>query len=408
MNTESAVISAVCKNKDISTLLQDNVDELFTSHKDVWDGLRSYYYKFGSVPDVQVLADRYGKFEPEITTAETGYYLDQMKAEFLSSKIKSMLLSSGSNLKTNAPARVLSDIQAEVAKLSRLTNTVSDLDLTDFEDAERHMKALRERSDAMGGTPGIKTGFAAMDFAYPTGMAPGHLIVAIGWPGRGKTWATGYMACKAWEQGYKPMIVSMEMAPENMRDRIYTMMGSGMFRASDFSRGSVNIDDFGSWARKKLVDKRGFIVVSSEGMSDITPATIQGKIDQHRPDLVIVDYHQLLNDTKKSNSEVERNRNISRELKLMAVRNSIPVIDITAATADDISDHDSPPMMSQVAWSKAIEYDADMAFAVHRTPDTNIIEIISRKNRHGTEFGFYLDWNIDRGIVKEIYGDLPQ
>jgi replicative DNA helicase len=280
---------------------------------------------------------------------------------------------------------------------------VRDVDLTDFADAEKHMLALRDRSDAMGGSPGIPTGFKAMDMAYPTGMAPGHLIVAIGWPGKGKTWATSYLACKAWEAGFKPMIVSLEMSPENMRDRIYTMLGSGIFRASDFSRGSVNLDDFNHWANKKFVDKRGFILVSNEGMGDVTPQTVQGKIDQHRPDLVILDYHQLFNDTKKSNSEVERNRNISREFKLLAVRNNIPVIDITAATADDVSDHNNPPMLNQVAWSKAIEYDADMAFAVHRTPDTNIIEIISRKNRHGTEFGFYLDWNIDRGIVKEIY-----
>jgi replicative DNA helicase len=147
------------------------------------------------------------------------------------------------------------------------------------------------------------------------------------------------------------MIVSLEMSPENMRDRIYTMLGSGIFRASDFSRGSVNLDDFNHWANKKFVDKRGFILVSNEGMGDVTPQTVQGKIDQHRPDLVILDYHQLFNDTKKSNSEVERNRNISREFKLLAVRNNIPVIDITAATADDVSDHNNPPMLNQVAWS---------------------------------------------------------
>jgi len=403
LNTESEVISAVCHNKDISVLLQDNVDELFVSHRDIWDGLKSYYYKFKSVPDVQVLADKYHNFDPVGVTAETGYYLDKLKDEYLSSKIKNLLLSAGGSLKSQAAAKVLIDIQAEASKLSRLTNTVRDLDLTDYEDAEKHIMHLRERSEVMGGSPGIQTGFKAMDLAYPTGMAPGHLIVAIGWPGRGKTWMTSYLACKAWEQGFKPMIVSLEMSPENMRDRIYTMLGSGIFRASDFSRGSINIDDFDHWAAKKFVDKRGFILVSNEGMGDVTPQTVQGKIDQHRPDLVICDYHQLFNDSKKSNSEVERNRNISREFKLMAVRNNLPIIDITAATADDVSDHDNPPMLNQVAWSKAIEYDADMAFAVHRTPDTNIIEIISRKNRHGTEFGFYLDWDIDRGIVKEIY-----
>jgi len=403
MNTESAVISAVCANKDISVLLQDNVDDLFVSHRDIWEGVKSYYYKFKSVPDVQVLTEKYGNFEPSNVSAETGYYLDKLKDEYLSAKIKNLLLTAGGSLKSHAAAKVLTDIQAEISKLNRLTNTVRDVDLTDFADAEKHMLALRDRSDAMGGSPGIPTGFKAMDMAYPTGMAPGHLIVAIGWPGKGKTWATSYLACKAWEAGFKPMIVSLEMSPENMRDRIYTMLGSGIFRASDFSRGSVNLDDFNHWANKKFVDKRGFILVSNEGMGDVTPQTVQGKIDQHRPDLVILDYHQLFNDTKKSNSEVERNRNISREFKLLAVRNNIPVIDITAATADDVSDHNNPPMLNQVAWSKAIEYDADMAFAVHRTPDTNIIEIISRKNRHGTEFGFYLDWNIDRGIVKEIY-----
>jgi len=197
------------------------------------------------------------------------------------------------------------------------------------------------------------------------------------------------------------------MSPENMRDRIYTMLGSGLFKASDLSKGDINIDDFKSWGQKKFEGKNSFVLVSNEGAGDVTPATIQGKIDQHKPDLVILDYHQLFNDNKRSNSEVERNRNVSREFKLLAVTNNIPVIDITAATADDISDQDNPPMMSQVAWSKAIEYDADMALAVHRHPGTNLIEIVSRKNRHGTEFAFHLDWDINRGIIKELYDYVP-
>lgn len=406
MNTEAAVITSVCKNKDISTILADNVDEIFQSHRDVWEGLKSYYYKFKSVPEVNVLTDKFRDFEPVNVTAETGYYVDQLKNEYLSARMRNLLMKSGASLKDNAAARVLSDMQSEIASLSRLTNNVRDVDLTDYELAEKHIIAVQERSAIMGGSPGIRSGFTALDLAYPTGMAPGHLIVAIGWPGRGKTWMTSYLACKAWEQGFKPMIVSLEMSPENMRDRIYTMLGSGMFRASDFSRGQINIDDFHHWAKKRFDDKNGFILVSNEGTNEVTPQTVQGKIDQHRPDLVICDYHQLFNDTKKSNSEVERNRNISREFKLLAVRNNIPVIDITAATMDDVSDQDAPPLLSQVAWSKAIEYDADMAMAVHRHPDTNIIEVVSRKNRHGTDFAFYLDWDIDRGIVKEIYDDI--
>jgi replicative DNA helicase len=403
MNTEAVLISAVCKNKDISTLLADNVDELFTSHRDIWEGLKSYYYKFKAVPEIGILQEKFRDFEAVESKAETGYYLDKLKNEYLTAKLKNVIIKSGSMLKEDGAARVLASMQSDLANLSRYTNNVRDLDVTDADAAARHFEAVKARSAVMGGAPGIVTGFKAIDKAYPTGMAPGHLIVAIGWPGRGKTWFTSYLACKAWEQGFKPMIISLEMSPENMRDRIYTMLGSGLFKASDFSKGDVNIDDFNSWSKKKFENKNGFILVSNEGNTEVTPSTVQGKIDQHKPDLVILDYHQLFNDNKRSNSEVERNRNISREFKLLAVSNGIPIIDITAATADDVSDQDNPPMMSQVAWSKAIEYDADMAMAIHRYPNTNMIEVVSRKNRHGHEFNFYLDWDINRGIVKEIY-----
>jgi len=403
MNTESAVITAVCNNKDIATVLAENIDEVFTSHRDVWEGLKSYYLKFKAVPDVSVLIEKFKDFEPTSTKGETAYYLDQLKNEYLASKLRNLLLTSGASLKTEASSRVILQMQSELNSLGKLTSAVRDVDLTDFKLAEKHFEAVKNRSDAMGGAPGITTGFKAIDYAYPTGMAPGHLIVMIGWPGRGKTWFSSYLACKAWEQGFKPMIISLEMTPENMRDRIYTMMGSGLFKASDFSRGNVDIDVFDDWGSKKFANKNQFILVSNEGTGQVTPNTVQAKIDQHKPDLVILDYHQLFNDSSGAKSEVERNRNISRDFKLLAVRNNIPIIDITAATMDDVSDQDAPPLLSQVAWSKAIEYDADMAIAVHKSPDSNVMEIVSRKNRHGTEFGFYLDWDLNRGVLTELY-----
>lgn len=403
MNTEAAVITAVCENKDISTVLANNVDEIFTSHRDIWEGLKSYYLKFKAVPDVSVLQERFKDFEPVKVKGETAYYLDTLKNEYLAGRLRNLLLTSGASLKTNASGRVIAEMQKELSTLGKLTANVRDVDLTDYKEAEKHFQAIKDRSDAMGGSPGIRTGFKAIDYAYPTGMAPGHLIVMIGWPGKGKTWFSSYLACKAWEQGFKPMIVSLEMTPENMRDRIYTMMGSGLFKASDFARGDVNIDQFDDWGAKKFTDKNQFILVSNEGMGEVTPNVIQGKIDQYKPDIVILDYHQLFADNQGSKGPTERNMNISKSFKKLAMSNNIPIIDITAATAEEIADHDSPPMLSQVAWSKAIEYDADMAIAIHKNPDSNIMEIVSRKNRHGTEFGMYLDWDLNRGIVKEVY-----
>ena len=171
MNTEATLISAVCKNKDISTLLADNVDELFTSHRDIWEGLKSYYYKFKAVPEVGVLQDKFKDFEPDSNIkAETGYYLDALKNEYLSARLKSIMLKGGSLLKEEAASRVLSQMQIQLAGLSKFTNNVRDLDVIDLESAERHFQSVKERSAVMGGSPGILTGFKAIDAAYPTGM----------------------------------------------------------------------------------------------------------------------------------------------------------------------------------------------------------------------------------------------
>ena len=37
--------------------MADGIDEVFTSHRDVWEGLKSYYLKFKAVPDISVLTE---------------------------------------------------------------------------------------------------------------------------------------------------------------------------------------------------------------------------------------------------------------------------------------------------------------------------------------------------------------
>ncbi len=403
MTAELKVINAVCKNKDIGTLFTDNVDDLFDAYSDVWSSIKNHYEKYKSVPEIGVLQERFSDLEVVEVQGETAYYLDELRTDYMNARVRQIISKAGASVKAGeAPGRIIDKASTALAKLGRFANNVRDVDVTDFQSAEKHFSQVQARSAATG-SPGIQTNFKSIDSVYPTGMAPGHLIVAIGWPGKGKTWFTSYLACKAWEQGYKPMIVSLEMSPENMRDRIYTMMGSGLFRASDFAKGDVNIDEFHGWGKRRFDNKNGFIVVSNEGVSDVTPNTVQGKIDQHKPDLVICDYHQLFQCNSKSNNPTERAMAVSREFKMLAVTNGIPLIDITAATQSDLSDRDNPPMMSQVAWSRSIEYDADMAFAVHRNEDSGLMEIVCRKNRHGGMFDFFLDWDIDRGIVSEKF-----
>lgn len=404
MSSEAKLISAICKNKDIQSVLTSDVEGLFDTHKDIWQTLRDYYFKHRSVPDVSVLEEKHREFEPTRVDGDTAFYLDELRNDHINRGIKEFLFEEGSKHGKISGEELLQQMSARLSRLARHTNVVRDIDLTDVEGAKQDFERKKALAKERGGSPGILTGIKALDAHYPTGLAGGQMIVLIGWSGHGKTWFGSYLAAQAWANGAKPMIVSLEMSPEEIRDRIYTIMGSGLFQASRFNRGDIDIDEFEGWAKRELADKHKFIVVSNEGMGAVTPATVQAKIDQHRPDIVICDYHQLFDDDEGGGNEVTKNRNISKKFKRMAITNNIPIVDLSQATQNDPSDTQEPPRIEQVAWSKGIQHDADLALAVHKYEDSNLFTILARKNRHGHEFEFSLDWDINNGIIKEVYG----
>jgi replicative DNA helicase len=211
------------------------------------------------------------------------------------------------------------------------------------------------------------------------------------------------LAAGAWSRGYKPMIISLEMSPEEQRERIYAMMSKGRFKISELSRGDIDLDDFRTWSGRTLADKHDFIIVSNTGVQTVTPNVIQAKIDTHKPDIVILDYMQLMMDNAKTQAMTPRMLNLSRELKLLAVSNDIPIVAITAVTDDEGDKRDAAPRLSQIAWSSGIEYDANLAIAIHRQDDTNVVEVIGRKNRNGSLFDFYFVVDFDAGVWEEKF-----
>lgn len=402
-NIEAEVISAICENKDISTALTAQIDDMFISHADVWEGVKSYYYRHGSVPPADVLVRKFDDFVPEETSGPTDYYVDLLRDSFVRGNIKNYLLDAGKELRSEPSRLVLDKLQSQLSRLSQYTAVAGDIDLSDFESAKRHYEQVHDNSELNGGNVGIMTGLKSFDASVPTGLAPGNLVILLGYSGRGKTWLAGYLATRAYTQGKKPMIASMEMTAEAMRDRIYSTMANGSFYVSDFQTGAIDTDDFNTWGKKQFKDKQSFTVVSSEGLSDISVSTLQGKIDQHQPDIVFVDYIQLMSDGAGNRNETEKIRNISRGLKRLALRNNIPVVAISAVTSAELNAPDTPPMLEQVSWSRSIQFDADLAIAVHKYDDTNIVECVSRKNRFGPDFCAYLEVDFSRGMIKETF-----
>lgn len=402
-NNEVLLINSVCKNKDIGGLLAMDIEPFFVGYGDVWAELKDYYLTYKSVPDMTVMKAKFGDLEEVAVGDNSEYYLNSLRQEFLSGQLEYTLLKASESMKTHSPEEVMEALGKKIGKLSQHTTSIQDIDLTDIDAATKQFETARERSLEMGGTVGIPTGFKAIDACYTTGMAPGHSIVVIGYTGKAKTFYTGLLAVQAWMQGFKPMIFSLEMAPEVMRSRIYASMFEGDFKISEMNRGNVNVDDFRSKAKKLFDGKTNFPVIAPEGLGEVTPNIIQGKIDKHQPDLVILDYLSLFSDNGRTTDPTKKLLNLSQEVKRLATRNQIPIVSIAAVTPGENTDQSRPPVLGQVAWSKGIAYDADLAMSIHRHEDSGLVEVTGLKNRHGENFNFNLEWDLNSGVWKESF-----
>ena len=400
MREEVEVISAVCKNKDIHVLYENNVDSMLKSCADVWYFVKEYYNETKQIPDKDLLATRFRDFEP-VDSGPTIYHVNRLKETFLDDSLRSAVKKAAQLLQDNQSSNALSSLNSDISSISRLTAKVRDIDVTDVEDALAHFEKTRQT--AKNGDVGIKTGIAAFDICLPMGISKGQLGILLAYPAIGKSWMAMYLAVKAWENGRVPMILSLEMTEQEVRNRIYTIAGDGKFSHRAISAGRIDESEFKDWAEKNVAGKQPFKIISNDGGSEVTPNVIRAKIDQYKPDIVFIDYLQLMQDNAGTGqNETVKIKNLSRELKLLAISEQVPIVAIASATPDDASDLESVPQLGQVAWSRQIAYDADWVLAMGRKQNSDALECAFRKNRHGFLGDFIMFADFDKGKFEEI------
>lgn len=397
-STESKLISAVLKDKQVHTLLQANVDNILTTHTDIWQFIRKYYETNTSTPPVDLVVDKFRDFVPDENVGATKYHLEQLQHEYMNNALKDVLRTAAADVQADKATEALEMLISKTAELKKNSSAIRDIDVTDIDSAVAYYENAKRQAEL--GTQGIKTGLPGFDDYLPAGIMPGQLGVFLAYPGIGKSWLSLYFAVQAWKQGKSPMVVSLEMSETEVRNRVFTIMGEGLWSHRKLSAGQIEIEDLKRWHKSKLEGKPEFQIISNDSGGDVTPSVLRGKIDQYKPDFVIVDYLQLMSPNQKADSETVRMKNLSRELKLMAISEEVPIIAISSATPDDVTKLDTVPTLGQTAWSRQIAYDADWVMALGRGTNSDIIECVFRKNRNGYMGEFLVQVDFDKGWYK--------
>jgi replicative DNA helicase len=397
-NTEAKLISAVLNDKQVHVLLQANIDNLLRTHNDVWNFVRNYFEHNSSVPPVALVVEKFRDFQPIDGVGATKHHLEELQIEYLNDSLKDILRSAAVDVQQGEGNKALENLITQTSELKKNTSAIRDIDVTDLESAIAYFENLKEQQAA--GHVGIKTNLPGFDNYLPSGIMPGQLGVFLAYPGIGKSWMALYFAVQAWKQGKTPLIISLEMSETEVRNRVFTIMGEGLWSHRKLSNGEVEIETLKMWHAKHLQGKPEFHIISNDQGGEINPSVLRGKIDQYKPDFVIVDYLQLMAPNQKSDNETVRMKNLSRELKLMAIGEEVPIIAISSATPDDVNDLSTVPTLGQTAWSRQIAYDADWVIALGRGQNSDVIECAFRKNRNGFMGDFLVQVDFDKGYYR--------
>ena len=250
---------------------------------------------------------------------------------------------------------------------------------------------------------GIPTGFSLLD-KYMTGLNKSDLILIGARPAMGKTsFALNIARNVAVQAKKKVVFFSLEMGKEQLAQRILST--EARVESQKMRTGELTDDDWQRLAQATVSLNEAELYF--DDTANITVPEMKARVRKMRDvDCVIIDYLQLMQGTKRTDSRVQEVSEITRSLKLMAKDLKIPVItcsQLSRSTEGRGKSH--KPQLSDLRESGSIEQDADIVLMLYResyydeeknetvVTDENKAQVIVAKNRHGGTGEIDLHWN---------------
>lgn len=281
-----------------------------------------------------------------------------------------------------------------------------------IKEAISEIEKAGKREDALVGIP---SGFTKLD-RLTSGWQKAELAIVAARPSMGKTAFALTMARNmAIDHGKKVAIFSCEMSSIQLVNRL--IIAETDIPGEKIKNGRLNEEEW------KQLDSRIKKLVQAPVFIDDTPAItiteLRAKcrrlMAQHKLDIVIIDYLQLMTGPQNSGSREQEVSNISRSLKSIAKELDVPVIALSQLNRSaELRGGLKRPQLSDLRESGAIEQDADMVVFIHRqekfgittfedgSSTKGIAEIILAKNRNGPVDDIRLRFREEKALFVDI------
>ena len=214
----------------------------------------------------------------------------------------------------------------------------------------------------------VKTGIPIID-KCTNGIAPSELVTIGAKSGVGKSALAVRIAINMFKADKKVLIVSREMSKKQVAERIL-LSHSGVTKEQYENR------DFNDEQWIRIVETMeafsGDGIIIDDKISTIQE--IKQAVRRSKPDVLIVDYVQLLTPSNPRDSRERQVAEISRELKKMTSDFDMVVIQLTQLAEKGIGNY-RPSGESYTRESRAIYHDSNIVIYVHHVTEEKEIEI---------------------------------
>ena len=292
------------------------------------------------------------------------------------SEAEKILLDASTEKETSGPVSLQSAVQSALARINEL------------------------KSGARKNT-GFMTKFTDLDRII-AGFQPGSLNIIAARPSMGKTALALNIAQFGGDiAANNPVLFfSLEMSTEQLTHRMFSAQtlefGEGVALSSI---ASGNLNEYDSYALDRAVQSlqsRNIYLHYSSELSAMDFRTKCRRFKTRHPDLalIVVDYLQLMNSGRRSDTRQYEVAEISRVMKSVAVELECPVIALSQLSRETEKRTDKKPQLSDLRDSGAIEQDADVVIMLYRedyyseNENTDLMDSTAdlriAKNRNGT------------------------
>ena len=261
------------------------------------------------------------------------------------------------------------------------------------------LQRIEAASKNKGNVTGLSTGFLDLDYKT-SGFQASDLILIAARPSMGKTaFALNIAAHMALRRKKTVALFSLEMSKQQLVNRMLSMESN--VDAQLLRNGSLSDTEW-----DKLIEGAN-IIGSSSLIIDDTPGISVPELRsrcrkyklEHDLSIVMIDYLQLMQGSRRTESRQQEISDISRSLKELARELQIPVVALSQLSREVEKRPDHRPLLSDLRESGAIEQDADVVMFLYRedyykkdTERKNVAEVIIAKQRNGPIGTVELAW----------------